>query len=127
MAAQLEKIERLHSQIQQSIFTIQEVLTYDELADKFIELAKAIRDYPDDTEEIWYIGSDSECSLDNLFIGAFWHYYEWHGGQYSQSYAAYCALGEVFKPGMTCGPEEGTQEQACFDLLKEMAERSQAA
>lgn len=127
MAAQLKTIQRLHSQIQQSIFTIEEVFKYDELAEQFIWLANTVRDYPGETEDWCYIGEFESCCVSDLIVGAFWHYHEWHGGQYSQSYAALCALGQVFSPGMTKGPEPDSSEETCYELLNRMAEISSAA
>ena len=53
-----------------------------------------------------------------MIVGAYWHYSEWHGGQTSDGYAALCALGKIFRPGMT-GPEEGNMT---YQMLEEMAE-----
>lgn len=123
----LKKITQLHAELQQSIFTIQEVLTYDQLAGKFIELANAVKAYPGEAEDWCYIGDDAWCGLADMFVGAFWHYTEWHSGQASESYAAYCALSRIVSPGMTTGPEPETSEQHCYDALQEMAEAQQAA
>jgi hypothetical protein len=60
--------------------------------------------------------------LDDLIVGAYWHYSEWHGGQSSKSYVALCALGQVFTPGMSRADEDNEAYQA----LNSLAEREYA-
>lgn len=81
-----------------------------------IDLCDAIEE-ASDMEEKWYLGEHAECTLDNFIIGAHWALSEWHGGQSSESYAALCATGSIFSPGMACGPEEGSSEEIAYDMV----------
>ena len=38
--------------------------------------------------------------LMDLIVGAYWHYTEWHSGQWSKGYAALSALGRIYSPNM---------------------------
>ena len=59
-------------------------------------------------------------------IGAYWHYSEWHSGQYSKGYAALSALGQVYSPNMDHAPVDGTGEYEPYYMLREMAEDAMA-
>jgi hypothetical protein len=102
----IKTITRYFNIIDRSLFTVCGSLDYERITDSLIKLANTIADYDGDTESIWYIGEYGACSLADLIVGAYWHYTEWHAGQWSKGYAALCALGRVFDPGMTM-PETG--------------------
>lgn len=53
----------------------------------------------------WSLGECDDCTLDSFLIGAYWSLCEWHGGQSSPEYAALCAIGSIFSPGMTTPPD----------------------
>ena len=93
-------IERYFRVINNSLFRTTGNLDYPRVTDAIIRLSNVVSEYDGDTECIWYIGEDTECCLADLIVGAYWHYTDWHGGQWSQGYAALCALGEVFSPNM---------------------------
>ena len=78
------------------------------------ELAMLIKE-TETAESVWNLGECQECTLGDFIIGAYWSLTEWHAGQWSYEYTALCALGTVFKPGMTSGPEDGTSEQIAYD------------
>ena len=101
-------IERYYRVIDNSLFMITGKLDYDRITDAIIALSNAVHDYDGDTESIRYIGEHGMCCLSDLIVGAYWHYTEWHAGQWSKGYAALSALGRVFNPGMTC-PETGNE------------------
>jgi hypothetical protein len=88
-----------------------------------IALADAVHamDHTDDsTESMWStVGEHTECPLGDLITGAYWALSQWHGGQSSDTYAALCALGRVFKPGCTSGPESESGEETVFDLINQ--------
>jgi hypothetical protein len=102
----MNNIKRLYALIERNIATINATLPYDRVTDAIIKLCEAIQE-TDTDESTWCIG---ECGylggLDNLIVGAYWHYTEWHGGQTSKSYQALCALGGLFSPGRTSLDEE---------------------
>ena len=79
-----------------------------DLPEKLIELASAIKS-EDETD--WNMGEFTEAPLSELIVGAYWALTEWHAGQWSESYAALCALGGIFSPGMTNAPDE---DEPCF-------------
>ena len=97
----LNSINRLFKVIENSLFMTTGNLDYDRVTDAIISLSNSIHNYHGDTEQIWYIGESGCCYLPDLIEGAFWHYTEWHSGQWSKGYAALSALGAIFSPGMT--------------------------
>ena len=115
----MRKIEKLHSTLYRSIFTTTGNLSHERVTEGFIQLCAAIVD-ADDTEEKWAIGEGS-IDLASLVIGAYWHYTEWHAGQNSVSYAALCALGSIFTPGMSRGPEPDSAEEDTYNQMAELA------
>jgi hypothetical protein len=98
---ELRHIKRLYAVIDRSVFLTTGTLGYTRLTDALIVLADAISTYDGETEDWVYIGEFNTCDLPELIVGAFWHCTEWHGGQWSETYRAYCALSQVFSPGMT--------------------------
>jgi hypothetical protein len=105
----LRRIERLHAVINRSLFLTTGTLDYDRITAALTLLANTVDDHDcsdDDSaaESLWAIGEHSCSDLADMITGAFWHFTEWHAGQWSDSYAALSALGGVFSPGMS-GPE----------------------
>lgn len=92
-----------------------------EYIDQITELSNVIADYEGETETIWHLGEFGEYTLDALLVGAYWHFTEWHAGQWSSSYAALCAIGRVFNPGMTDGPEPDSSEYYVYTELDSLA------
>ena len=90
-----KNIKNLADIIDRSIHTINPPLDYARTTTAIISLCDAINAYEGDTEELWWMELGDSSSLDNLIVGAYWHYTEWHGGQESQEYAALCALGST--------------------------------
>jgi len=97
----LSSIKRLYHVIDASVFCTTGDMDYDRVTDAVINLANAVDTYDGDYDDIWYIGEGGECCLSDFIEGAYWHYTEWHGGQWSKGYAALSALGQVFNPGMS--------------------------
>ena len=72
----------------------------------------------DETEHIWgTIGEHSEACLGDLIVGAFWTFMEWHAGQSSPESAALSALGRIYSPGITSGPEPESGEAIAAEML----------
>ena len=115
MATQ-KNIESIFKVINKSLFTINGTLDYDRLTDAIILLADSVHNYKGEDESLWYIGEFDYCALPELITGAFWHYTEWHRGQYSKTYQALSALGEVFNPGMTTSEEDNEAYTALNDI-----------
>jgi len=113
----MKNIERLFNLINKNLFCIDSTLDYDRITDALITLSNTLMTTETD-ESVWGIGEGSECCLDDLIIGAYWHYTEWHAGQYSKSYAALCALGRVFSPGMGTPDDENITYQMLNDLAE---------
>jgi hypothetical protein len=81
-------------------------------------LGNAVHSHETD-ESIWScLGEHTEAPLGDLITGAYWSLTEWHAGQSSPSYAALCALGQVFSPGpCASGPEPDSCEAIAYDLI----------
>jgi hypothetical protein len=79
-----------------------------------------------ETADVWWIGEHDEFDLASLVVGAYWHYTEWHQGQHSLEYRALSALGRIFSPGHTAGPEEGGELYA-YEMLADLAQQEVAA
>lgn len=70
-----------------------------------IALVEAIEGEDSDNDAWLYLGEGGDCCLSDFIPGAYWALTEWHAGQFSPEYAAMCALGRIFSPGMTCAPD----------------------
>ena len=76
-----------------------------------------------DINSLWEIGEYTDFCLDDLIIGAFWAMTDCHEGQYSESYALLCKLGEIFTPNMSSLESENDSvkyvyEQICNSLIE---------
>jgi hypothetical protein len=116
----LNDIQRYYDVINSSLFMTTGKLDYERITDAIIALANAVHSYdPDDKfelYEVWDIGEGGESTVSELIVGAYWHYSEWHAGQWSKGYAALCALGQVFNPGMTSTEPENYAYLALNDM-----------
>ena len=117
---ELENITTLHAAIaESSIFRIDGPVI--DFPAALIALANAVHELDhtdDDKESMWFsVGEHTECPLGDLITGAYWSLSEWHGGQASDTYAALCALGQVFSPGMSDGPEEYSCEYRVYEMI----------
>lgn len=113
-------IEKKFNLIYKSLAEINGPLGYSGIIEALIELCDLIEEYDGETESIWSIGEFGAFTLDSLIVGAYWHFTEWHNGQYSQSYACLCALGSIFQPNMSSLDEEAPEYEV-YELLKGMA------
>ena len=113
-------IERYYRVINNSLFRTTGNLDYPRVTDAIMALSRAVSEYDADTDDIWYIGECSECCLADLIVGAYWHYTDRHGGQWSQGYAALCALGEVFTPNMSSLDTDSPEYEA-YQALEALA------
>lgn len=113
------KIERVRAIVEKSLTRVDSTLDYPRTIEALTLLGNVVN-AADTDEDTWSLG---ECgySLDSLIVGAYWHLSEWHGGQWSESYAALCSLGNVFSPGMTSGPEPDSCEMLVYQDLETMA------
>ena len=112
-------LERLFKVINNSLFMTTGKLDYDRITAGLILLANGLYSDDNDSEEVWYIGEGSACCMDELIVGAYWHYSEWHCGQDSIGYAALSALGRVFSPGMSSAEEENEAYQQLGQMAGE--------
>ena len=119
----IKNITNLYNLIDLSIGSIKPPLdSYSRVTDAVISLADAVADYEGDTYQLWSIGENGYMGgIDNLIVGAYWHYTEWHGGQWSQGYAALCALGRVFTANMST-IDDDAPEYMTYEALEEMAQ-----
>ncbi|MFN9115277.1 MAG: hypothetical protein ACK5XN_34910 [Bacteroidota bacterium] len=122
--AQYKQISALHAVLCRELFTINAKLPYSTLTSLFKLLAQSVKQYADDSEQLWYIGETDAATLDSLIVGAYWHYSEWYSGQWSDEYATMCALGKVFSPGCTSAPKRGESEFDVYHALGKMARKA---
>jgi hypothetical protein len=118
--SQLNTISTLHAAIAgSSIFRTEgPVIDFPAALIALANAVHALDHTDDDTEHIWgSVGEHTECPLGDLIVGAYWSLSEWHGGQASDTYAALCALGQVFSPGMSNGPEEDSCEYGVYEMV----------
>lgn len=120
-STELTIIENRFNTISRALFLINPGLEYSQLADELTALANEVNSYDGDSDELWEIGEGGHCYLADLITGAYWHYADWHKGQWSPEYAALSALGTVFSPGMAGGPEPESSEREVFDVMATMA------
>ena len=113
----MTRIKRLFNLIDKNLFLINPTLDYNQLTKAITLLANELHS-TETNETIWSLGECGNCTLDDLIVGAFWHYTEWHSGQWSVEYAALSALGEVFSPGMTTVEEENDSYVALNELAQ---------
>jgi len=118
----VKNIERVFKVVDRSLFSITGKLDYDRLTAAIIRLGKLVEAFDGDTEDIWYIGEMESCSLSDLIIGAYWHYAEWHAGQFSDGYMALSVLGQTFSAGMS----DVEVDNVVYQQLNEMAEEAQS-
>lgn len=121
MDNQLKNIERLYSVAYNTIATINDRLSYERVTDCIIKLANLVAEKETPEFFLQETGEFNEFALDSLLIGAYWHYTEWHSGQWSKGYRALCAIGGVYSPGMESGTEPGTSENEAYELLHKLA------
>ncbi len=113
-------IERLREVVAKAITRTDSTLDYARTVQAIERLANVVRDTETDTD-VWYLGEFC-CPLDSILVGAYWHLTEWHGGQWSDTYRAMCAVGDVYSPGMESGPEPESCENDVYEQLAMMAE-----
>ena len=118
----VKNIERVFNVVDKSLFTTTGNLDYDRLTAAIIRLGKLVEAFDGDGEDIWYIGEMESCSLSDLVIGAYWHYAEWHAGQFSDGYMALSVLGQTFSAGMS----DVEVDNVAYQQLNEMAEEAQS-
>jgi hypothetical protein len=87
-----------------------------DLCASLIALADAIKAEP---ETDWNIGEYTEACLSDLVVGAYWALSEWHAGQWSDSYAALCALGGIYSPNMERAPDEDDSAFSAYSMINE--------
>lgn len=118
---QYRNIERLRGVVAKAITQTNSTLDYSRTVAAIERLANVVSETETD-ENVWYLGEFC-CPLDSILVGAYWHLTEWHGGQWSDTYRALCAVGEIFQPGCTSGPEPESSETDVYEQLAVMAER----
>lgn len=112
-------IKRLFEVVDKALFYINSTLDYSRTVEAIALLANTVRE--EETEEdVWSIGEFDMATLDSLLIGAYWFFSDYHSGQNSDEYAALCAIGEVFNPGISGGVEEDTTEKCVYKAFEDL-------
>lgn len=117
----VKNVKRYFKVINRTLATVNGKLSYLRMVEGLTVLANYLHNNETD-ENIWYVGEYGDFTLSDLIAGAYWHFTQWHEGQNSKTYAAMCALGSVFSPGMCSDPEADSPEKFVFDQLASMAE-----
>ena len=107
--------------IDHNLGSINGTMDYARITECIIRLADYLSEN-ETNEETWWLGEHGYLNaLDYVIVGAYWHYTEWHGGQWSQGYRALSALGAVFEPDMSW-PEP---DNDTYQLLNNLAEKGE--
>lgn len=114
--SQFRNIERLFGVVNRRLFYVSSTLSYSRTLEALDRLAQEILRTETD-ESVWNIGQFTGTCLDSLIVGAYWFLAENHGGQGSLEYRVLCRLGEIYKPGMTSGPEADTSEMDVYTAM----------
>ncbi len=121
-AMKYRNIERLRAVAVRAITRTDSTLDYSRTVETLEKLANRL-DATETDETVWCLG-EFDVSLDALIVGAYWHLTEWHAGQWSDGYRAMCALGNIFSPGCTSGPEPKSVEKDVYSELERMAQNA---
>jgi hypothetical protein len=113
----MKTIKKLHTIVEASLFSTKgDIVSYDRTIDAIVKLCDVLETNID--ESVWSIGESSTASLDDLIVGAYWFFADYHNGQRSKEYAALCALGRIFKPGMSSGCGSDSCEEMVYQALE---------
>jgi hypothetical protein len=117
----LEQVESAFNVINNNLFhVVSDPLDYSDLTTAIRILSNRVNTFTGDSDDLWSIGEFGMCCLPDMLTGAFWHFTEYHQGQYSDGYATLSALGEVFTPNMSM-PE---LDNDVYIALNELAEKT---
>lgn len=111
-----KNINRFFVVVSRALFRTTSKLGYQRTLEAIERLAQVVHD-TNTEEDVWYMGENSDATLADVICGAYWFLMDYHGGQNSLEYRVYCRLGEIFKPGMTSGPEEESSEEYVYEML----------
>lgn len=91
-----------------------------QLTQHIIELCKHIIDVGSElSEDIWYIDTYMSVSIDELIVGAYWYFLDYHKTE--QDREALALLTEIFQPGMTT--QDDCEALELFENLHEEANK----
>ena len=116
----LATITRLHNLLERNITQINPPLDYSRVVRALEVAANALNNYQGENEDWLYIG-EFTCPIDAFIVGGYWHLTEWHNGQWSDSYRALCALGNIYSPGYENGPEDESSAKDIYEMLEQLA------
>jgi len=115
----LRAIKRLHRLICRNLFRVDGRLTMSRLLKAIELMSLELRDGETDSF-VWSIGELEEATVADLLAGSYWWLSDHHGGQSSLKYRVLCAVGGVYAPGATSGPEPDSTESYVYDALEDM-------
>ena len=98
-----------------------------DLCAAIIDLCDAI-EQTEDTDDWIYIGESWEIDLPSFLVGAYWALTEWASWNVSpdDAYRAMSAIGGIYSPGMSAGPEPDSSESYAYDVVNEYFSREHA-
>jgi|SRR5690606_6037330 len=114
-----EKTQVMFEKLLVALFRQESELSYYQAVEAIRELAVSVKT---DEETEWELGEFEEATLDNLLIGSYWFFVDYHGGQESPEYIAQSAISQVYKPGMSSGPEPETSKVDVYEAWEALFE-----
>lgn len=87
-----------------------------------VELCEAVENEDSDNDAWIYLGEYGEFCVPDFIVGAYWALEGWTGDGQHDTNAAYYALGGIFSPGMTSGPEPESGEEWPYELVTKYME-----
>lgn len=77
-----------------------------------VELCEAVENEGSDNDAWLYLGEFGEFTIPDFLVGAYWALVGWTGDGQHDTNAAYYAIGGIFSPGMTSGPDDDCSKWA---------------
>lgn len=110
-----KKTIELFDKLNKALFRMDSTDTYTDVVEDIGSLAISVKS---DEDSDWFLGESGACTLDQLLVGAFWFFTDYHGGMFSPEYRSLSRLSEIYNPGMTHGPEPESPEVSVYEALE---------
>ena len=112
----MKNINRLLRVLDRAVFNDDSDLGYDGIMTGINLLVILVKDYDGDID--WHTGEELNCTLDDFIVGAYWHFTDYHRGQWSREYATLSTLGSIYNPGMECCNDDNPVYLALADIAE---------
>jgi len=124
--AKYKNIVRFFNILSDNLFSTKGKLGYDRTLVALDRLCDEVMNTETD-ENVWYIGEHRNCTLDQLIVGGYWFFVDYHGGQDSPEYRMQCILGRVYTPNCAGHPEPETAEADVYEAFERLAPFAKAS